>query len=46
MNDETFVSGSITNSSPFLLAFLEDENGINTASGIGHYDGNFDWRCG
>jgi hypothetical protein len=36
MNDETFVSGSITNSSPFLLAFLEDENGINTASGIGH----------
>ena len=36
MNDETFVSGGITNSSPFLLAVLEDENGINTASGIGH----------
>ena len=36
MNDETFVSGGITNSSPFFLAFLEDENGINTASGIGH----------
>ena len=36
MNDETFVSGGITNTSPFLLAFLEDENGINTASGIGH----------
>ena len=36
MNDETFVSGGITNSSPFLLALLEDENGINTASGIGH----------
>ncbi|MEP7094657.1 MAG: type IX secretion system sortase PorU, partial [Flavobacterium sp.] len=36
MNDETFVSGGITNGSPFLLAFLEDENGINTASGIGH----------
>lgn len=36
MNDETFVSGGTTNSSPFLLAFLEDENGINTASGIGH----------
>jgi hypothetical protein len=36
MNDETFVSGGITNNSPFLLAFLEDENGINTASGIGH----------
>jgi hypothetical protein len=36
MNDETFVSGGITNASPFLLAFLEDKNGINTASGIGH----------
>jgi len=36
MNDETFVSGGITNNSPFLLALLEDENGINTASGIGH----------
>ena len=36
MNDETFVSGGTTNASPFLLAFLEDENGINTASGIGH----------
>lgn len=36
MNDESFVSGGITNCSPYLLAFLEDENGINTASGIGH----------
>jgi hypothetical protein len=36
MNDETFLSGGITNASPFLLAFLEDENGINTAGGIGH----------
>ena len=36
MNDETFVSGGVTNESPFLVAFLEDENGINTASGIGH----------
>lgn len=36
MNDETFVSGGITNESPFLLVILEDENGINTASGIGH----------
>ncbi len=36
MNDETFVSGGITNESPFLVALLEDENGINTASGIGH----------
>lgn len=36
MNDESFVNGGITNSSPFLLAKLEDENGINTAGGIGH----------
>lgn len=36
MNDETFIYGGTTNDSPFLLANLEDENGINTASGIGH----------
>ena len=36
MNDESFISGGITNASPIFLAFLEDENGINTASGIGH----------
>lgn len=36
MNDETFVSGGITNNSPFLLVKLEDESGMNTASGIGH----------
>lgn len=36
MNDENFVSGEITNASPFILALLADENGINTASGIGH----------
>lgn len=36
MNDETFVSGGTTNSSPFLVAQLEDESGLNTASGIGH----------
>lgn len=36
MNDESFVSGGITNESPIFLAFLEDENGLNTASGIGH----------
>ena len=36
MNDETFVFGGITNQSPLFLAFLEDENGINSASGIGH----------
>ncbi|MFD0863992.1 type IX secretion system sortase PorU [Sungkyunkwania multivorans] len=36
MNDESFISGEITSSSPILLALVEDENGINTASGIGH----------
>ncbi|WP_178984348.1 type IX secretion system sortase PorU [Winogradskyella helgolandensis] len=36
MNDENFVSGGITNESPILLAKLQDDNGINTASGIGH----------
>ncbi|WP_027127042.1 type IX secretion system sortase PorU [Gelidibacter mesophilus] len=35
-NDENFVSGGITNETPTLLAKLEDPNGINTASGIGH----------
>lgn len=36
MNDQNFVSGGLTNESPLFLAFLEDENGINTSSGIGH----------
>ena len=36
MNDESFVNGGNTNQSPYFLAFLEDEHGINTASGIGH----------
>lgn len=36
MNDETFVNGGITNASPFFLAILNDDHGINTASGIGH----------
>ena len=36
MNDETFVFGGTTNESPYLVALLKDENGINTASGIGH----------
>lgn len=36
MNDESFVNGGITNASPILLAILEDTNGINTVSGIGH----------
>jgi hypothetical protein len=36
MNDQSFVDGGITNTSPLFLAYLEDENGINTAGGIGH----------
>ena len=36
MNDESFVDGEITDDSPFLLAKLQDDNGINTAGGIGH----------
>jgi hypothetical protein len=36
MNDENFVSGGITNEQPALIARLQDNNGINTASGIGH----------
>jgi hypothetical protein len=36
MNDENFVSGGITNEQPSLIARLQDDNGINTASGIGH----------
>lgn len=36
MNDTSFISGGTTNPSPIFLAYLEDDNGINTASGIGH----------
>ena len=36
MNDESFISGGITNESPTLIANLFDENGINTSSGVGH----------
>mgnify|MGYP007000316976 CR=1 len=36
MNDESFISGGITNENPTLIAKLYDENGINTASGVGH----------
>ena len=36
MNDESFISGGVTNSTPVLIAKLQDDNGINTASGIGH----------
>lgn len=37
LNDSTFVSGGITDTRPYLLARLKDENGINTVgNGIGH----------
>ncbi len=37
INNEFFVDGGITNSSPLLLVDLEDESGINTVgNGIGH----------
>lgn len=37
IDDTLFLSGSITGESPTLLAFVEDESGINTTgAGIGH----------
>lgn len=37
MNDEAFVSGSITDANPVLFAKVFDENGVNTVgNGIGH----------
>ena len=36
MNDESFVSGGITNENPVLIVKLFDESGINTSSGVGH----------
>ena len=37
LNEESFVSGGITNETPILIAKLFDENGINTVgNGIGH----------
>jgi hypothetical protein len=37
LNDEDFVSGSIVNENPILLAKIQDDFGINTAgTGIGH----------
>lgn len=37
MNDEAFVSGSLTDGNPVLFAKIFDENGINTVgNGIGH----------
>ena len=37
VDDTLFVDGGITGENPLLLAFVEDENGINTTgAGIGH----------
>ena len=36
LNDETFFSGQLVGSSPSIFAKLSDENGINTAGGVGH----------
>lgn len=37
LNDTTFLSGGTTDSRPILLAFLQDEQGLNTVgNGIGH----------
>lgn len=37
LNNENFVNGGITDETPFLIARLRDENGINTVgNGIGH----------
>jgi len=36
MNDTSFVSGGITDSSPYIILELKDEHGINTIGGIGH----------
>lgn len=37
IDDEFFVTGGITSESPTLIAFVEDESGINTTgTGIGH----------
>lgn len=37
LNEETFVSGGITDETPILIAKIFDENGVNTVgNGIGH----------
>jgi len=37
LDDETFISGDETSKNPLLLAYVSDENGINTVgTGIGH----------
>lgn len=37
INDTNFINGGITNENPSLLAYIFDENGVNTiGNGIGH----------
>ena len=37
IDDEKFIDGSMTNENPLLVAYIRDENGINTSgAGIGH----------
>lgn len=37
IDDDKFVDGSVTNENPTLIAYVKDENGINTSgAGIGH----------
>ena len=37
IDDEKFIDGSMTNENPLLVAYIKDENGINTSgAGIGH----------
>ncbi len=37
LNDESFINGTLVNSSPSLYVELEDESGINTSgTGVGH----------
>ena len=37
IDDERFVDGSMTNENPLLLAYIKDENGVNTSgASIGH----------
>ncbi len=37
MNDESFVSGGLTNNNPLFIAKVSDENGINVGTGgVGH----------
>lgn len=37
IDDEKFIDGSVTSENPLLIAYIKDENGINTSgAGIGH----------